>query len=125
MRPGVRRNGRQFKGTARASDKPTTRDLEWAAGFLEGEGCFYRDQRRTGGLRVTVAQVNLAPLERLSALFGGNVRLLRRHTRNPRHKDCGDWTIFGNRAAGVMLTLYVLLSTARQAQIRKCLGGAT
>jgi hypothetical protein len=65
---------------------PTQLDYAWAAGFLDGEGCFgiyqYRNKRSTihhasREARISCAQVKTEPLEKLSWLFGGTVRFCR------------------------------------------------
>ena len=95
-----------------ATKSPTTRDLEWAAGFLEGEGCFLY----TGSTHVVDAGQNQREcLDRLQNLFGGAVR----KEREGFHR----WKLSGARARGVMMTLYVLLSTRRQEQIKGALSG--
>lgn len=91
------------------------RDLEWAAGFLEGEGCFKGGK---GTQHVQVLQVNPDPLQRLVGLFGGHVSL---RVRTGKHHSIHQWEITGSRARGVMLTLYGLLSHRRRVQIRKAL----
>jgi hypothetical protein len=56
----------------------------WAAGFLDGEGCFAlvrqsnkRSHDSTRSPVVHAAQIRKAPLERLVAVFGGTVRVMR------------------------------------------------
>jgi hypothetical protein len=90
------------------------KELFWAAGFLEGEGTF-GDWAKN--LRCSAVQVQREPLERLQRLFGGSIGFKR--SRNPRHQDQFCWTVSGHRAAGVMMTAYVLMSLRRKAQIRK------
>lgn len=94
-------------------------DLYWAAGFLEGEGSFHDSPTQTG-IRVTTAQVEFAPIEKLQNLFKGSHIRLVRHER-PEHSPIWHWTLTGPRAAGLMMTLYPLLSPKRQAQIEKAL----
>ena len=86
----------------------------WAAGFLEGEGCF-SSSRTTPA--VTAVQVQESPLLRLKELFGGTIRMLR--VKNPKHSDHYRWEAGGSRAAGVMLTVYTLMSSKRRFQIDK------
>lgn len=59
---------------------PTDLELAWAAGFLDGEGCFtlskmpsatHESQR---GMSITAVQTRVAPLLELQRLFGGNIR---------------------------------------------------
>lgn len=113
--------GRYFASAkvAKATKSPTSRDLEWAAGFLEGEGSFLYNHNRktlsngrkkdTGTQEVSATQVHTSePLNKLQALFGGTVR-------------GEDWRVTGPRARGVMMTLYPLVSSRRKEQIRRAL----
>jgi hypothetical protein len=101
----------------------TTADLHWAAGFLEGEGCFVCPRNRiTGkasGLAVKCAQVQKQPVARLLTLFGGS---LRRHVPSQKnHQPYYTWHASGALGAGVMMTLLILMSPRRKMQIKKAL----
>lgn len=96
-----------------------TRDLEWLAGFLEGEGCF-DVSKRYGSVRITACQVQRWPLEKCEALVGGRINGPRQQ-RNPNAQPRYDWGLSGIKAAGLMMTLYTLLSPRRQWQCRKAL----
>lgn len=89
--------------------------LKWIAGFLEGEGCFSVSKQRIP--RVNASQVQLWPLEQLHAELGGSIRLQPRRHRNSNHHDAHVWDISGQRAAGLMMTLYCLMSPDRKRQI--------
>jgi hypothetical protein len=106
--------------TPGASCRPTVADLHWAAGFLEGEGCFYRF-RRPGAVSIGVGatQVDTEPLEKLQRLFGGRITKKSMTARNRQQPHA--WTVYGARAWGVALTLYTLLSNRRKAQCLACL----
>lgn len=91
----------------------TTRELDWAAGFLEGEGSF----TKSGGSVVCEAvQAQREPIDRLHRVFGGNVGS--RPPKNPKHQVMWKWSHCG---AGVAMTLYVLMSTRRRRQIATAL----
>src|SRR4051812_34979657 len=96
---------------------PTIRDLEWTAGFVEGEGSFAGSR----GAVVSVFQVNREPLDRLKSLYGGKILPVapRRETSSPAYQ----WYVTGPRARGLMFTLFPLLSWRRQAQIEAAIGG--
>lgn len=94
---------------------PTT-FLHWAAGFLEGEGTFYTNQKN---YRVSAPQVQLEPLERLLAALGGKINL--RISRSGNSGPIFIWRIDGVAAIGLMMTLYPLMSPKRQGQIRRVL----
>src|SRR5437899_325842 len=105
MPRGLATANRQGKNIPKATSHPTARDLEWAAGFLEGEGSFGK-----WGTTHTVqaAQVNQEPLLRIQTLFGGWVKP--RKTMQPGHQNAWVWRVSGARARGIMMTLYSLLS---------------
>jgi hypothetical protein len=95
-----------------------TKDIYWAAGFLEGEGTF---QNPVGaGFRIAAPQVQREPLDRLQRMFGGGIGLYGRQKRL-NHSDCHTWHISGRAAAAVAMTLYVLMSPKRKAQIEGAL----
>lgn len=102
------------RGGNPATQVPTIRDLEWAAGFLEGEGCFSSRNSE----KVQVAQVSSEPLSRLKKIFGGHINYL---PGRGNSRDYFTWSVSGSRARGVMLTLYSLLSGRRQRQIETAL----
>lgn len=93
--------------------KMQIKKLYWAAGFLEGEGSFYGNMHRLG---VQANQVQREPLERLRALFGGNIR--KQVGRSPNQSIINVWYVSGSRAVGVMMTLFVLMSPKRKVQIK-------
>ena len=100
----------------------TSRDLEWAAGFLEGEGCFgiysNKGQRARSRMpRISAVQIADETLMRLKTLFGGHVQL--RSAQRPTSQNYYAWVIQGARAIGVMMTLYTLLSAKRKAKIKE------
>lgn len=91
------------------------RDIAWAAGFLEGEGSFMTSRTCP---YVECAQVQREPLERLHALFGGTISFHQRKDKPAAWQDFYRWTLYGNASAGVMMTLFILMSPKRQEQIR-------
>lgn len=91
-------------------------DVAWAAGFLEGEGTFCN----AGSPRVDCGQAQREPLERLVALFGGSLTL-RKKTNGFGSKPIWIWRLYANEAVQVMMTLYVLMSPKRKAEIEAAL----
>lgn len=100
----------------KAAHRPTRSRLEWAAGFLEGEGSFSSEDTTGKTVRVRAVQVNKEPLLKIAALFGGHVKLTTAVAgkRKPIHY----WQVCGARARGIMLTLYNLMSEKRKGEIR-------
>lgn len=113
----TRRGGRGRDWAQNATVTPTIRDLEWAAGFLEGEGCFSTCGGKYPSAQVDAAQIQREPLERLQRLFGGRVSVMRQGTK-PDASPLWRWRVSGPRARGISMTLYSLMSTRRQGQIR-------
>ena len=68
-------------------------------------------------LRVSAGQKDTWALEKLQRMFGGSIYS---HTP-PGLNTQYQWHAMSRRGAGVMMTLYVLLSPYRQAQIERAL----
>ena len=111
--------GRMNRTTPRATVSPTTVDLAWAAGFLEGEGTFLTNNRSG---QAKASQVQREPLERLARFFGGSITLVHKN-RRPNESNIYHWSVSGARARGVMMTLFPFLSPRRQSQIAFALHG--
>lgn len=99
-----------------AVKSPSTSDLHWIAGLLEGEGYFTRSPTsQIVGCEMT----DLDVLEKLQIFLGGTI------DPQPRNRGNGKpvyrWRTYGTRARGIMLTLYELLGPRRQGQIEKVL----
>lgn len=109
---------------------PTVADLYWAAGFLEGEGCFASRESPhpkwkvpTLGIDVLAVQVQKEPLERLQRWFGGSLRQREQtpSTHGYEQQPIWRWSLTSSRGIGLMMTLYKLMSPIRQEQIRKAI----
>jgi hypothetical protein len=94
-------------------------DIGWAAGFIEGEGCF--DFSKTSSCRVRVSQIQRAPLDKLVELFGGSIWVAKRYVNRHGPQVVWTWTAYGQTAAGLAMTLWPLLSPNRRTQINKML----
>jgi len=73
----------------------TTKDICWAAGFIEGEGCISK-HKINGAIRIFLAQVNKEPIDKLKEIFGGRIRIRYRNKQNIKHKDQYEWTVYGS-----------------------------
>lgn len=98
----------------------TIRELYWSAGFLEGDGSFLFGTNKTP--LVTATQVQRWPLGKLQRLYGGNIYFQKRD-KNPNWSDFYRWNLTGEQAAGLMMTLYSVMTKKRQGQILTALGG--
>ena len=96
-----------------------TKDLYWAAGFLDGDGSFLFSK---SGPAVIAAQVNLEPLSKLHELFGGYIQGPTWNGK-PNHKPIYRWSCVGATAAGLGMTLFTLMSPVRKEQIKKMVAG--
>lgn len=97
----------------------TVPQIAWAAGFLEGEGSF---GCYGGTPRVTAAQVQKEPLDRLAMMFGGRMWLKPAGNGFRNKKPIWTWVLNKQRSAEVMMTLYTFMSPKRQDEIEKSLG---
>ncbi len=99
----------------------SVKDIAWAAGFLEGEGCFAsgKNVHKDRVPSVTAAQVDIEPLEKLQRILGGYIR-----PGSPvkNQSPYWNWGVYGRQAVGVMYTIYPLLSHRRQERIRVSVG---
>ena len=98
----------------------TAADINWVAGFLEGEGSFgvaYHKKRSPTHMKTSVAsaaQKQRQPLDKLQSLVGGKVY-------GPRANGMHQWRATAERARGIMMTLFGLLSPRRKRQVQKVL----
>ena len=92
----------------------TEKTLEWAAGFLEAEGCFHFS--KGGQLVVSAAQVKDGSLEQLREILGGNIYL--KNAQRGKTNACRVWMVTNQRAAEVAMTMFCLLSPKRQDEIK-------
>jgi hypothetical protein len=95
-----------------ATKVPTDRDIAWAAGIYEGEGCCRLCGHNKRSFMASVAQKDPEILHRLRDWFGGNVRSGR----------CGEfsihnWDICGDRARIFMALIYEFMTVRRKVQI--------
>ena len=106
-----------------AQQTPTTADLAWAAGFLEGEGSFTSNLSKAKWYqRIQGYQNNIEPLKRMQALFGGTIWAFPK--KREQATQVGHvWQVNGARARGVMFTLFTFLSAKRRQQVRVALQG--
>jgi hypothetical protein len=95
----------------------TSRDLEWVAGFIEGEGNFSFAQKC---IRIAVCQVQKWPLDKMQTILGGHVWFMQPRKRG-KEQDIYKWSLAGSNAAGLCMTLYPLMSPKRQGQIKEVL----
>lgn len=99
-----------------ATKSPTTADLYWVAGLLEGEGYFTKSPTsQCLGCEMTDRDV----LAKVQALLGGTIDATPRQRNNG--KPIYRWRAYGTRARGIAMTLFTLLGPRRQGQILEAL----
>ena len=101
----------------------TTHDVYWLAGLLEGEGCFGSAQSKSPLIQLSMVDRDI--VERGAVLLGAKTAVASQDRQaiarqRPRQRQ---WrtAVYGNRAAGWMMTLYPLLGTRRRGKIRNVL----
>lgn len=104
--------GRIWKSTPRASVHPTNVDIAWAAGIYEGEGTA---APTPGSTMVAVGQADRWILDRFQRLFGGSIYGPFSTGPISRQKQLR-WVVYGSRARGFLMTVYLFLSPRRQEQ---------
>ena len=105
-----------------ATEDISENNLNWIAGFLEGEGYFRR--RRNIYSSVGASQKDLESLVKLQNFFGGSLRLDFNH-KNKTGEDLYiyHWEVHGNRAKAICRLIYKYMSRKRQIQIDNMLFG--
>jgi hypothetical protein len=86
--------------------------IYWTAGFIDGEGDtkFARNM-----IYLHVPQNNIEPLEILKSLFGGTI------SNSPSKPKQNHWYLNSNYAAGLLMTLFPLMSSKRQNEYKNVL----
>lgn len=93
------------------TQRPTTKDICFAAGFYEGDGSC-----QSGGY-VQISQKDPEVLHKLRAFFGGKILKYKASSGLYYYK----WCVSGPRGRGFLLTIYSLMTTRRQTQIKEAL----
>lgn len=93
---------------------PTTEvDIAWAAGFVEGEGCFHQTK---DSVQVSAYQkFTTEPLQKLLSMFGGTLFL--NAPGGIKNESCWVWRACGPKARNAIFTLYPYLSQRRTRKI--------
>jgi len=95
----------------KATKKPTSQEIAWAAGFYEGEGWCTCSKDPYLNVCAQIGQKQKWPIEQIVSLFGGRMRE-RRNSPTP-----WQWTVQGPRAVGFLMTIYKFLSPRRKEQV--------
>lgn len=92
--------------------------LAWAAGLIEGEGCF---SSSNSYVRIKVQMADRDVVERLAELFEASVcgPYSQKRPGKEHYKDQWSTTIIGKRAVGWCLTIYPFMGIRRRAKIQE------
>lgn len=92
--------------------------IAWAAGFLEGEGCFGWYGKHNGYPLVAACQVEPEPIARLCNIFGVEMKQARSTSvGNP----VWEFRVTSAKAIGVMMAVRHWMSDRRTEKIDECL----
>lgn len=102
------------------------KDIYWAAGFLEGEGCFHIRNRASGTRQPTLSAASTDPdtIARIVGLLGTTITGPTDNSHGlggNKSKPIYSTILTGRRAIGWMMTLYSLLGGRRKAKILEIL----
>lgn len=106
-----------------------THELAWAAGLLEGEGCWYvtpKGNSRSGYPRITYSQVHRYVLDRLRAATNlGKVYGPRRLASRPTHKPHYEYCVWGfENVQAITAALWSFLGPVKRKQAKRVLRAA-
>lgn len=89
-------------------------DLAWAAGFIDGEGCFSVVFGNHGGhyVMLSVNNTSVEGLDRLQSIFGGCIS--NQTYRNVNYKPTSLWRVQGVSAAKVTELVLPFLTVKKQ-----------
>ena len=89
------------------------KDIYWIAGILEGEGSFGKNNTT---VYITLGMTDKDVVDKFHTLVKFGSRNEFRHNE-PNRKVLYRWTGAGRDAAALMMTIYTLMGTRRQARI--------
>lgn len=91
-------------------------EVYWTAAMVDGEGWL---GLRSGTPCIVVTNTDMEILEHLKRVWAGSIYENNKATLT--RQTCYTWNVISNRAVGLMMTLYDLLTTRRQKKIREIL----
>jgi hypothetical protein len=94
-------------------EKWNEEDLIYAAGFLDGEGCFSIGRHHK--ITVSASNTDKAVIEWLKKTFGGSVCMNATHLRKPNHRQVYSWSVVSNDADRLCKSIvpYLRVKTAQ------------
>ena len=90
-------------------------DLAWAAGIVDGEGCFFARARGKGaGTELKVRMTSVRTINKLHKIFKlGHVCFDKKPPKKKTHRSCWVWAVSTQRAAQVTELILPFLCTKK------------
>jgi hypothetical protein len=93
-------------------------DLAWAAGLIEGEGCFTIHSKRHPYLILDMTDKDV--IEKLHSIFPfGNIRGPYRHKTRPEYKDRWRFDAYGPKARHIIINIFPYMCSRRKAKMKE------
>lgn len=94
-------------------------DIAWAAGLIEGEGCF---TKHTGHPYLLLDMTDKDVIEKLYSIFpNGTIRGPYNHKNKPHHKPRWRFDAFGTKCITIMKAVYPYMCERRKQKIESLL----
>ena len=94
--------------------------IAWAAGLIEGEGCFTLHSKKHPYLLVDSTDKDV--IEKLHTVFPfGSVRGPYTNSKRPQHKPRWRFDAYGPKCRNIMMSIYPYLCSRRKAKINELL----
>lgn len=95
-------------------------DIAWAAGLIEGEGCFTLHSKKHPYLLIDMCDLDI--IQKLYNIFPfGNVRGPYTNKKKPEHKPRWRFDAYGPKCRHIMMHVYPYLGSRRKAKIDELL----
>lgn len=93
-------------------------DVAWAAGIIEGEGCFTLHSKNHPYFLLDMCDKDV--IEKFHTVFPfGNIRGPYTNSKKPNHKPRWRYDAFGSKARHIMITVFPYMCQRRKEKINK------
>lgn len=113
-----------YAGSLASGCFASTRDIVWASGLIDGEGCvFIRKNEPTAtskhkntifDLGIKVTMTDFRTVEKLKEIFGVGHLTKQDKTKMVNHKNVLSWTCYSDQAEKVLRSIYPFVLTKRE-----------
>lgn len=106
------------QGKANAKHPPlremSPEEIAWMAGLFDGEGNIaWPRKNNVHSFRLSIANTNMELLNKIIAVTGTG-SLIIKISKNPRHSDCANWIVLGDRAKALLVLMMPWLIVKRE-----------